>query len=161
MKSESEVAQPCPTLQEPMDYSPPGSSVHGIFHARVLEWVAIALSSIPLSRTKMQETWPTCICLQWPMLFLCQLRLTADGNIYTQWVSSSHEIQAQESRQSSKSPKEAKDTNDSQPNGVLKLRVRSKFFYARWCYYNKGGVCVKQAGNPFFWCKDNSFQKCK
>lgn len=60
------------------------------------------------------------------VLFLHQLRLTADGNIYTQWVSSSYEIQAQESRQSSKSPKEAKDTNTSQPNSVPKLRVRSK-----------------------------------
>ena len=39
MKSESEVAQLCPTLSDPMDYSPPGSSVHGIFQARVLEWV--------------------------------------------------------------------------------------------------------------------------
>ena len=41
-KSEREVAQSCPTLSDPMDYSPPGSSVHGIFQARVLEWVAIA-----------------------------------------------------------------------------------------------------------------------
>ena len=41
MKSESEVAQSCPTLSDPMDCSPPGSSIHGIFQARVLEWVAI------------------------------------------------------------------------------------------------------------------------
>ena len=40
-KSESEVAQSCPTLSDPMDYSLPGSSVHGIFQARVLEWGAI------------------------------------------------------------------------------------------------------------------------
>ena len=38
MKSESEVAQSCPTLSDPMDCSLPGSSVHGIFQARVLEW---------------------------------------------------------------------------------------------------------------------------
>ena len=44
VKSESEVAQPCPTLSDPMDYSLPGSSVHGIFQARVLEWGAIAFS---------------------------------------------------------------------------------------------------------------------
>ena len=44
VKSESEVAQSCPTLSDPMDCSPPGSSVHGIFQARVLEWVAIAFS---------------------------------------------------------------------------------------------------------------------
>ena len=45
VKNESEVAQSCPTLSDPMDYSLPGSSVHGIFQARVLEWVAIAFSS--------------------------------------------------------------------------------------------------------------------
>ena len=40
MKSESEVAQSCPTLCDPMDCSLSGSSVHGIFQARVLEWIA-------------------------------------------------------------------------------------------------------------------------
>ena len=44
IKSESEVAQSCPTLSDPMDCSPPGSSIHGIFQARVLEWGAIAFS---------------------------------------------------------------------------------------------------------------------
>ena len=44
VKSESEVAQSCPTLSDPMDCSPPGSSVHGICQARVLEWGAIAFS---------------------------------------------------------------------------------------------------------------------
>ena len=43
-KSENEVAQSCPTLSDPMDCSLPGSSVHGIFQARVLEWGAIAFS---------------------------------------------------------------------------------------------------------------------
>ena len=43
-ESEIEVAQLCLTLYDPMDCSPPGSSVHGIFQARVLEWVAIAFS---------------------------------------------------------------------------------------------------------------------
>ena len=45
VKSESEVDQLCPTLSNPMDCSPPGSSVHGIFQARVLEWGAIAFSA--------------------------------------------------------------------------------------------------------------------
>ena len=44
VKSESEVTQLCLTLHDPMDRSPPGSSVHGIFQARGLEWVAIAFS---------------------------------------------------------------------------------------------------------------------
>ena len=42
VESESEVAQLCPTLCDPMDCSPPGSSVHGILQARVLEWGAVA-----------------------------------------------------------------------------------------------------------------------
>ena len=45
VKRESEVAQSCPTLRDPMDCSLPGSSIHGIFQARVLEWGAIAFSS--------------------------------------------------------------------------------------------------------------------
>ena len=44
VKSESEVTQSCPTLSDPMDCSLPGSSIHGIFQARVLEWGAIAFS---------------------------------------------------------------------------------------------------------------------
>ena len=44
-ESESEVTQSCPTLCDPVDYSPPGSSVHGILQTRILEWVAISFSS--------------------------------------------------------------------------------------------------------------------
>ena len=44
VKSESEVAQSCPTLSDPMDCGPPDSSIHGIFQARALEWGAIAFS---------------------------------------------------------------------------------------------------------------------
>ena len=46
VKKESEVAESCLTLGDPMDCSLPGSSVHGIFQARVLEWVAIAFSDV-------------------------------------------------------------------------------------------------------------------
>ena len=45
VKSESEFAQSCPTLSDPMDCSLPGSSIHGIFQARVLEWGAVAFST--------------------------------------------------------------------------------------------------------------------
>ena len=45
VKSEREVAQSCPTLSDLMDYSLPGSSIYGIFQARVLEWGAIAFSN--------------------------------------------------------------------------------------------------------------------
>jgi len=46
VKSESEVAQSCPTLRDPMDCSLPGSSIRGIFQARVLKWGAIAFAKI-------------------------------------------------------------------------------------------------------------------
>ena len=45
VKSESEVAQSCPTLCDPMDCSLPGFSIHGNFQARILEWVAISFSA--------------------------------------------------------------------------------------------------------------------
>ena len=47
VKSESEVTQSCPNLSNTMDCSLPGSSVHGIFQARVLEWGAITFSAMP------------------------------------------------------------------------------------------------------------------
>ena len=61
MKSESEVAQSCPTLCDPMDCSLPGSSIHGIFQARVLEWGAIAFSAPTLQEAReRREVCPTC-----------------------------------------------------------------------------------------------------
>ena len=55
VKIESEVAQSCPTLSYPMDRSLPGSSIHGIFQARVLEWGAIAFSDKPHSTAKKND----------------------------------------------------------------------------------------------------------
>ena len=65
VKSESEVTQPCPTLHDPMDYSLPGSSIHGIFQARVLEWGAIAFSNGRGQIVQIQNTLksPKKICL--------------------------------------------------------------------------------------------------
>ena len=60
VESESEVAQLCLTLCDPMDCSPPGSSVQGIFQARVLEWGAIAFSTAYL-----------CLALDHSLFFLC------------------------------------------------------------------------------------------
>ena len=54
-----EVAQSCPTVRNPMDYSLPGSSVHGIFEARILEWVAISFSRG--SSPPRDRTWVSCI----------------------------------------------------------------------------------------------------
>ena len=63
VKSESEVVQSCPTLQDPMDCSLPGSSIHGIFQARVLEWGAIAFSIWSewlLSKSTNNKCWRGC-----------------------------------------------------------------------------------------------------
>ena len=59
VKSESEVAQSCPTLHDPVDCSPPGSSAHGIFQARVLEWGAISFSHCALLVANLMKDIPT------------------------------------------------------------------------------------------------------
>ena len=69
VKSESEVAQSCPTLSDPMDCSPPGSSIHGIFQARVLEWGAIAFSEM---RTQVLFIY---FWLHWVFISACGLSL--------------------------------------------------------------------------------------
>ena len=56
VKNESEVTQSCPTISDPMDCNLPGSSVHGIFQARVLEWGAIAFSGYADDITLMAES---------------------------------------------------------------------------------------------------------
>ena len=56
-KSESEVAQSCLTLSDPMDCSPPGSSIHGIFQARVLEWVSLLCSKVSLKYNSDRESF--------------------------------------------------------------------------------------------------------
>ena len=63
MKSESEVAQLCPTPSDPMDCSPPGSSVHGIFQARVLEWGAIVVSLLVHASLCAQSCPTLCSCM--------------------------------------------------------------------------------------------------
>ena len=62
-EGEGEVAQLCPTLCDPMDCSLPGSSVHGIFQALVLEWIAISFSkgsSQPRDRTRVSRIVDRC-----------------------------------------------------------------------------------------------------
>ena len=68
VKGEREVAQPCLTLSDPTDRSLPGSSIHGIFQARVLQWVAIALSDSCSIVTPKKEllagfTLIRCLCI--------------------------------------------------------------------------------------------------
>ena len=62
VKSESEVTQSCLTLSNPMDCSLPGSSIHGIFQATVLEWGAIAFSDNPIAKSLQ-----SCLTLYDPM----------------------------------------------------------------------------------------------
>ena len=86
VKSESEVAQSCLTLSDPMDCSSPGSSVHGIFQARVLEWCAIAFSENTGLNTQkkhgfqdighqaMKNHYPCKIENKWDEFFYCPTR---------------------------------------------------------------------------------------
>ena len=55
VKSESEVTQSCLTLRDPMDCSLPGSSIHGSFQVRVLDWGAIAFSNSAVKRNKFES----------------------------------------------------------------------------------------------------------
>ena len=57
VKSESEVSQSCPTLSDPMDYSPPVSSIHGIFQARVLKWGTMSLETVKTEGNSWNEGW--------------------------------------------------------------------------------------------------------
>ena len=65
VESESEVTRSCPTLSDPMDCSPPGSSIHGIFQARVLEWGAIAFSVSHASNAQNFPSQASTICEPW------------------------------------------------------------------------------------------------
>ena len=87
MKSESEIAQSCPTPSNPMDCSLPGSSVHRIFQARVLEWGAIAFSvfhrgCINLHSHQQWKSVPSS-----PAFIVC--RLFDDGHFWLVWGDSS------------------------------------------------------------------------
>ena len=96
VKSESEVAQLCLTLSDPMDCSPPGSSVHGIFQARVLEWGAIAFSvssskwTVGVSLTLKHGLLQLCQKLRrlkqpWSLSEHCQSVVTRPRNRVTLW----------------------------------------------------------------------------
>ena len=74
VKSESEVAQSCPTPSDPMDYSLPCSSIHEIFQARVLEWGAIAFSNLS------HLTYPIYLLTLSPNLVLCSPHLKKHQN---------------------------------------------------------------------------------
>ena len=106
VKSESEVAQSCPTLSDPMDCSLPGSSIHGIFQARVLEYGAISFSrgsSQPRDQTRVSHTagrcftmWITTNCGKFLKRWEYQTTLPASWETYMQvkkqhWMESNME----------------------------------------------------------------------
>ena len=91
VKMKWKVAQSCSTLCEPMDCSPPGSSVHGTFQARVLEWVAISFSrgsSRPGDRTQVSHIVGRCFTF-WATILLNPSKETRGevplGTTRTQW----------------------------------------------------------------------------
>ena len=77
MSCESEVAQLCPTLCDPMDSSLPGSAFRGIFQARILEWAAISFSR-GSSQTR-DRTWVSCIADRRFTVLYC----IASGHIFS------------------------------------------------------------------------------
>ena len=71
MKGESEVPQSCPTVCDPMDCSLPGSSIRGLFQARVLEWGAIAFSRIQYEETTIQGCRAWFVIIRIILLLYC------------------------------------------------------------------------------------------
>ena len=87
VKSESEVTQSCPTLSDPMDYSPPGSSIHGIFQARGLEWGAILQVNKSAKKFYFQDL---ILSFLFQSLLICiwntfSIFLTDTGLVFQQW----------------------------------------------------------------------------
>ena len=89
VKSEREVAQSCPTLSDPMDYSLPGSSIHGIFQARVLDWGAIAFSALRTSEAEYHFTCYESFIFIFPE-FACFYYLEFSFLIISTFISSSN-----------------------------------------------------------------------
>ena len=86
VKSESEVAQSCPTLCDPMDCSLPGSSVHGISQARVVEWGATAFSLSMAGSFLFFRSWFKCHFSDRSFLTMfLQLYYIAFSNVFTLW----------------------------------------------------------------------------
>ena len=82
VKSDSEVAQSCPTLRDLVDCSPPGFSVHGIFQARVLEWGAIAFSIFQLTLNQPASADPNVMQFRIFYIFSASSPLTCFGSLH-------------------------------------------------------------------------------
>ena len=87
VKSESEVAQSCPTLSDPMDCSPPGSSVHGIFQARVLEWGAIYSKSSCSNILTSVGIWSPVCCFPFEIILILKCLVILGCKLMSPWRS--------------------------------------------------------------------------
>ena len=87
VKRESEVAQSCPTLCDPIACSPPGSSVHGILQARILEWVAMPSSS---GAFPTQESNPHLLCILHCQVGSLPLAPPGKPHVYTEFCIQFH-----------------------------------------------------------------------
>ena len=77
------VTQLCPTLCDPMDFSPPGSSVHGILQAKILEWVAISFSKVSFSSSSLVAK--LCPTLATPQTIACHIPLSMGFSRQEYW----------------------------------------------------------------------------
>ena len=120
VKTESEVAQSCPTPIDPMDCSLPGSSVHGIFQARVLEWVAISFSIDS-----------TCIYIAYALLFLM---------LSKRWVFIMHHLDSKVIEQMNFICCREKNTEHS--INITASCTVDRFFLSEYLFGYQGGFCV-------------------
>ena len=87
VKSEREVTQSCSTLSDPMDCSPPGSSIHGIFQARVLEWGAIVFSNLQKAKQRPYDpAIPLLVLYSKEMKIIFTQKLVHGAFLVVQWL---------------------------------------------------------------------------
>ena len=89
------VARPCPSLCDPVDYSPPGSSVHGVSQARILEWIAIFSSK---GSNQPKDQTPGSPALQADSLCYSASKRSKVGSFVETWVNLASVIQGEESQ---------------------------------------------------------------
>ena len=149
VKSEREVTQSCPTLSDPMDCSLPGSSVHGIFQARVLEWGAIAFSNCPITSWQIDgETVETV-----SDFILGGSKITADGD-------HSHEIKrcllfGRKAMTNLDSILKSRDITLSTKVRLVKAMVFPVFICGRESWTIKRAEC-RRADAFELWCGEDS-----
>ena len=136
-KSESEVTQSCPTLPNPMDCSLPGSSAHGIFQTRVLEWVAIAFSTCYLALYKK-------VC--WPLFQRPRVTLHRANHMKQAWAFSLYKVKDVKCRLPTNGTIEitllsVKDLTKRKPNSLQRTQTRktgNSYITQLWHIWDRG-----------------------